>query len=167
MTKPKDPTKRRVRIYLAGYHCKDLIKRRSKGQLNAQICSQWHISENTFYRWIKEHPEFKEAHEESMQNLKASWVDRGINYMDEGNSKAFPFWKEIMKNELDYISDSRAKTEVTQKNQLYIGNVNLIQNGDKDYLLSFIKDELRNLKDVIDLTPSQIEWIDPKEDPEN
>lgn len=39
----------------------DLLQRAKKGHTITEICSEWNITRQTFYRWRDEHPAFSDA----------------------------------------------------------------------------------------------------------
>jgi hypothetical protein len=127
--------------YDSKFHCEDLAKRRSLGQLDCEIFAAWDISRNCFYKWLRDHEEFKEAHERSQPKWEASWVSKGVNFMEEGNDKAFRYWIAVMNNKAGWA----AGTKNAEQTQVNIQNMNVIHTGSKQELISYIKDELMSL----------------------
>jgi len=52
----------------------DLMK---AGRSNIQICADWGISEDTFYRWMKENKDFKAAHDTALPQCQNYWETMG------------------------------------------------------------------------------------------
>ena len=48
-----------------------------QGRSNVQICAEWNISENTFYRWLKDNKELKEAFDVALPKCQAYWETMG------------------------------------------------------------------------------------------
>jgi hypothetical protein len=84
------------RTYDPEYHCADLIARRALGELDCQIFAAWDISRNCFYKWLRDHPELKEAQEMSKEKWEANWVRRGIDFMEAGDDKKYRYWNKVM-----------------------------------------------------------------------
>lgn len=55
----------------------EIQKLMAAGRSNAQICAEWKISERTFYRWLEDKKEFKEAYEEALPQCQAYWESMG------------------------------------------------------------------------------------------
>lgn len=48
----------------------------AEGKTVVQICAQWKISRDTFYRWLKENKELKEAWDNSIDACQDWWEQR-------------------------------------------------------------------------------------------
>ena len=48
----------------------------SVGATDTKIMATWGIAKDTFYRWLREKPEFKEAHERGLVMCQSWWEDR-------------------------------------------------------------------------------------------
>ena len=57
--------------------CEQIIMLAGRGLNQVQIATALGVSEPTFYRWIKEKPEFREAAEAAQQVAEAYWIEVG------------------------------------------------------------------------------------------
>lgn len=57
--------------------CEQIIMLAGRGLNQVQIATALGISEPTYYRWIKEKPEFREAAEAAQQVAEAYWIEVG------------------------------------------------------------------------------------------
>ena len=48
----------------------------AEGKTVVQICSNWGISRDTFYRWLKDNKDFKEAWDNSIDSCQDWWEQR-------------------------------------------------------------------------------------------
>lgn len=51
--------------------CDKLIEQSKKGKLVAEICSEWGISDATFYDWAKKKEDFSDAYKESRTHMRS------------------------------------------------------------------------------------------------
>lgn len=84
------------------------------GQSIAEVCTHLRISRQTYYTWLEEHPEFKEAHEEGLFRSEAWWMRLGRM----GASGAVPInasvWSFNMKNRFHW----RDRPEMDKEDEL-------------------------------------------------
>lgn len=132
--------------------CQDLISLMEMGALDVQICAKWNISRDTFYRWLREIPEFKEAHDQGMAKCESWWIDKYYQMADgtlEGKH-SFNAVMAIMNNKFKWT-----RGEADKATQINIGNVNVLQNLSRDQLIQNILTDLKE-SDIIDVGYKQL-----------
>lgn len=123
----------------------------TQGKLDCQICMILDISRDTFYRWINEKSEFKEAHDRGLMACEAWWCDKGQSGMD-GKIKGFSFnaWIAFMNNKFKWAKN--ALTDPAQLTQnINIGSVNILQQKSREDLLSYISTLSDKHQEVLDV----------------
>lgn len=115
---------------------------RSNGYDVSAFCSEVGISRDTYYRWVKEYPEFGEAHETGKEDYKAFFHNEGLKGMkvirngaEELNDR---IWKEL-KNNPTAITQEELSQPGTQIN---IGSMNVLQQLSGDDLQKRINAKL-------------------------
>lgn len=132
-----------------------LLKLMARGYKDAQIYAEWKICKDTFYSWLNEHPDFKAAHLEGLELCEAWWENKGIEYMEAGDNKKFNYWIAFMNRKFGW-SRTGNTDNTTNVN---IGQINVLQNQNKDQLIEFIKGKMQAL-DCIDLPENQIKRLE-------
>jgi len=128
----------------------------SEGALDCHLCKKFKISGKTFYKWLDEIEEFKEAHEKGLPACEAWWVDKGMEGM-QGKVKGFNAmtWIMFMNNKFKWSRNSGEQGNQT----ININQVNVLQDKSREGLINYIRKSIENNKDVID-----VELIDSKEE---
>lgn len=123
----------------------ELIRMMAQGMLDCEIYAEWSISKETFYVWLREKPEFKEAYDIGLPKCEAWWTAYGRQAMIDGNDKGFKHWIAVMNNKHKWAGDrSNAPT-----NNIQIGNINVLNNKSDQELIEFIQSKMIEVK-VID-----------------
>lgn len=74
----------------------------SRGEGGAAFCAEALISRRTFYDWLKQHGEFKEAYDIVLNLAERIWE----RYPLENKDMNYPYWQSIMKNRFRYGKSS-------------------------------------------------------------
>jgi hypothetical protein len=74
----------------------EMLEMMTNGYKDSWIYAEWGISKDTFYRWLKEHPELKVAHDTGMPLCEVWWEKKGVDLMAAGDNKAFNYWIAFM-----------------------------------------------------------------------
>lgn len=143
--------------YNPEHHPQELIKLMSRGYTNSQIFGDWEISKETFYCWIREHPEFKAAYEVGLPLCEAWWEKKGMEFMEDSNNKAFNYWVAFMNNKFGW-SKGAGQVDNQPNQTINIGNINVLQSQSHDQLLEHVMDKLKECN-VIDILPESIEIL--------
>ena len=101
--------------------------------------AQWGISRSTFYRWIKEMPELKEAHEMGKVAFDAIHEDLGRQGMLKQTDVDYQFWRDLGKYRHGWAEKPSAATTNTQIN---IDTMNVLSEQTNEELLEFIKSQM-------------------------
>lgn len=125
----------------------ELVRLMSEGKLDIQVYAAWDISKDTFYRWLNEKPELKEAHNIGMVKCEAVYIDKAQKSMDKGDDKGFKYYISLMNNKFGWEKGSKGDTT----NHIQIGNMNVLQQKSRDDLLGYVKDLMHKHSDVIDI----------------
>lgn len=88
-----------------------------QGGMNVHLQQALNISRDTYDKWMKEVPEFKEEIETTKEMSEIWWVEKAMNAIENGQSKMFNqhLWSFIVKNKFPY--NWREKTEVDVTSQ--------------------------------------------------
>ena len=129
----------------------DIFKCMAAGQTDTEVFAKWGISKATFYRWLKEIPDLKEAKEMGEVQYEAFLDQKGRAGMLKTEDIDPVFWKELCKYKL-----GRSEKQLAQNTQINIENMNVLNQQTNDELLEYIKsqmDQNPELKNIIDVTP--------------
>lgn len=121
--------------------CTDLTRLMAAGLSDTQVMAQWGISRDTFYRWLRENEEFKEAHETGKVMFDAVHEKLGVEGMLKMSDIDYQFWRDLGKYRNGW-SDKAAATTTTNNTQINIDNMNVLQNQSNEQLVEFIKENL-------------------------
>lgn len=132
-----------AREYDPNYHPKRLLELMEQGKLNIHIIASFKITEKTFYQWLKEHPEFKEAYDIGLPMVHSAWLQKGEEYMESDRDKPFRYWCKVMDVKFNYAKEAGTAGGTTNKTtNVYIDNMNVLQSKNKDELLELITKKL-------------------------
>jgi hypothetical protein len=131
-------------------HPGNLIALMTEGALDCEIYAQWNISKMSFYRWLNEHEELKEAHEIGLSKCEAWWTKRMRERFEAGDDKGFKYCIAIMNNKFGWEKGSKSDGNTTNIN---INNMNVLENKSRDSLLEYISAKLLLHKDVLPPLP--------------
>jgi hypothetical protein len=140
-------------------YSKELVDRMAEGMLDCEICSKWRISRNTFYRWIREHDEFREAFEVGSMCCETWWAEWGKKGM-RGEIKGFSFnaWIAFMNNKFKWAKNALTDPgNVT--NNIMIGNIQVNNQLPRQDLIEKIKLIGNKHSDILN-----VEYIEVKPD---
>lgn len=132
-------------------YCVDLYKKMAAGLSDTQVMAQWGVSRSTFYRWLKEHPELKEAKEKGEVAFDAIHEDLGVQGMLKQNDIDYQFWRDLGK----YRHGWTDKTTTTGT-QINIDTMNVLNNQTNEELLMFIKNKLEELPELSNIIDGEI-----------
>ena len=110
----------------------------AQGFKDIQIMSEWGISADTFYRWLKEKEDLKKAYDDHLPMCQDFWERVGFEAM-MGQIKGFKenIWKSFMKTKFDDWKDD--PTTVEDNRQVINNYIGM----DKDTLLEQIQKKIR------------------------
>ena len=133
------------------------------GALDCNICTKWSISRDTFYRWIRENPKLKEAHDVGLMACESWWVDWGMQGM-RGDIKGFSFnaWIAFMNNKFKWAKNALTDPSNVTNNISITGNINVLNQLPREDLISQIQMLGNKNKDILNL-----EYIEIKSDGED
>lgn len=120
-------------------YAEQLIELMGSGMLDCEIYWKWRISKNTFYRWIREHDDFREAFEIGSAGCETYWAEWGKKGM-RGEIKGFSFnaWIAFMNNKFKWAKN--ALTDPSQiTNNIMIGNIQVNNQLPRQDLIEKIK----------------------------
>lgn len=119
--------------------CVDLTKKMAAGLSDTEVMAMWKISRGTFYRWLKENPELKEAHETGKVMFDAIHEDLGRQGMMKQTDIDYQFWRDLGKYRHGWAEKPSAATTNTQIN---IDTMNVLNEQTNDELLEYIKSQM-------------------------
>lgn len=117
------------------------------GLLDVQIYSEWGISKDTFYSWLNEHEDLKEAHQIGLGKCEAYYARMAQKAMEDRDDKGFKYFISIMNNKFGWEKGSKAESSTT----IQIGNINLLQQKSRDGLLDYIKTSFEKNKEILNV----------------
>ena len=135
-------------------YCIDITKKMAAGLSDTEVMAQWGISRGAFYRWLKEYPELKDAHDTGKVMFDAIHEDLGRQGMMKQADIDYQFWRDLGK----YRHGWTDKTPAGNTNTINIDTMNVLNNQTNEELLCYIKSQLEThpeLARVIDITPEE------------
>lgn len=91
-------------------YCKRARQYLAKGYSKRATAGLLEINEDTFYEWIKVHPEFKEAVQLGSQHGEAMYISKALGMID-GNKGSFQALQYIMSNVFKWRSEPKEEQE--------------------------------------------------------
>lgn len=119
--------------------CIDLTKKMAAGLSDTEVMAQWGICRGTFYRWMKEYPELKEAHEIGKVMFDAIHEDLGRQGMLKQADIDYQFWRDLGKYRHGWSEKPSTSTNNTQIN---IDTMNVLNEQTNEELLIYIKSQM-------------------------
>jgi hypothetical protein len=133
-------------------HCVELYKKMAAGLSDTEVMAQWGISRSTFYRWIKEVPELKEAHERGKVAFDAIHEDLGRQGMLKQTDVDYQFWRDLGK----YRHGWAERTGTTNNTQINIDNMNILNEQTNEELLMYIKSQMEKHPELSNIVEGEI-----------
>lgn len=125
-------------------HPGKLIELMEQGRLDAEIYASFGISERTFYRWLKEHPDLAEAREIGMPKCEAWWLAKIRTHIEAGDDDGFKYAIGIMNNKFGWGKGENAKT--VHNTQINVNQMQIVNSKeDYDKLSLGIQEKLKEL----------------------
>ncbi len=131
-------------------YCADIYKLMSAGLSDTQAMAQWGVSRGTFYRWMKEVPDLKEAHEQGKVAFDAIHENLGVQGMMKTSDIDYQFWRDLGKYRHGWADKPSAATTNTQIN---IDTMNVLSEQTNEELLMYIKSQMERMPELRDLSP--------------
>lgn len=132
--------------------CVDLTKKMAAGLSDTEVMAQWGISRGTFYRWIKEQPELKEAHDTGKVMFDAIHEDLGRQGMLKQTDIDYQFWRDLGKYRHGWSEKPSASTTNTQIN---IDTMNILNEQTNEELLMYIKSQMERHPELLNVIEHQ------------
>jgi len=123
---------------------------RSRGYSISKFCSVVGISRDSFYRWKKEYPAFKEACDIAEEDSKAFFEELAV----KGSTYEIKVNAALLKDERDRQHGS-VKVADAGKTEINIGNMNVLEHLSQDELKQKIEARMKNLKLIPQVTHEQ------------
>lgn len=127
----------------------ELVELMARGHLDVQIYAKWDVSKDTFYRWLNEKEELKEAHDRGMAKCESFYITKAQQAMDEKDDKGFKYYISLMNNKFGWEKGSKGDGGTT--NHIQIGSLNVLQQKSRTDLLDYIKTTIDRHSDIIDV----------------
>lgn len=134
-------------------HCVDLYKKMAAGLSDTQVMASWGKSRGTFYRWLKENPALKEAHETGKVMFDAIHEDIGVQGMLKQSDVDYQFWRDLGKYRNGWAEKPSAATTNTQIN---IDTMNVLNEQTNEELLLFIKSQMEKHPELSKIIEGEI-----------
>lgn len=125
----------------------ELVELMQKGRTNIHICAKWGVSEDTFYRWLKEKPELKEAFDNALPQCQVYWENMCEAAM-LGQIKGFKanMFLAFMSRKFKNWADTKPEVVGTHINIESMQVLQNVQNMDDAELEAKIKASLKNFE---------------------
>lgn len=120
-------------------YCVDIYKKMAAGLSDTQVIAQWDVSRGTFYRWMKEYPELKEAQERGKVAFDAIHEDYGVQGMLKQSDIDYQFWRDLGKYRHGWADKQSVSTTNTQIN---IDTMNVLNEQTNEELIEFIRSQM-------------------------
>lgn len=120
--------------------CAEVAKLMAAGFSDTQVFAQWNISKDTFYRWKREHEDFKEACDIGKAKFDAKHEELGVLGMMKAADIDYQFWRDLGKFRNGWTEKAPAGS--THNTQINIDKMNILHQQSNAELLEYIKDNL-------------------------
>lgn len=127
----------------------EMIHMMTNGAKDSWIYAHWGITKETFYSWIREKPDFKEAHDQGLPLCEVWWEQKGMELMANSDNKAFNYWIAFMNRKFGWNKSSDSQTNIN------IQNMNVLNTQSREDRLEFIKTKLQELE-IITVIPEKV-----------
>lgn len=137
----------------------------AKGYWDYELAATMDISRDTFYRWLRENDEFKQAFEDGKSKRAMFWSQLGRNAVLTDNKK-FPFqtWIAFMNNQMQDFGWGTGDKQGNTTN-INIQNMNVLQNKDSSELLEMLQNKISSMDPKVkELLPIQVKVLDEPKD---
>ena len=125
----------------------ELSELMAAGRSNVQICAKWDISEDTFYRWMKDKKELKAAFDTALPKCQAYWETMGEAGMMGQIQKFNPtLYLAFMNNKFNGWAREKKEETGTHINIESIQILQNVQRLDDQELEAKIKASLKNFE---------------------
>ena len=90
----------RKAIYDPEVHIPEMLKMANDGAMVCDYAGEWEISEGTFFRWVQEHQEFRDAYKVAKAAQKRWWFNQAKQHLlcSKGESFNATAWSMCMRN---------------------------------------------------------------------
>lgn len=126
-------------------YCTDLTKNMAAGLSDTEVIAKWGVARSTFYKWLKDYPELKEAHEIGQVMFDAIHEDLGRQGMLKQADIDYQFWRDLGKYRHGWTEKPVAATNNTQIN---IDTMNVLNDQSNEELLVYIKSKLEEIPEL-------------------
>lgn len=134
--------------YRPDFHPNDLVERMARGELNTQVFAAWEISSKTFYKWLQEHEELKEAYDAGLVKCEAEWIRKGVERFDQKIDKGFKYYDLIMNSKFNY----KNQANITNNNTINVqGDLNVLKGRSTAELEELLQDKLAKLSQYTEI----------------
>jgi hypothetical protein len=133
----------------------ELVLLMEKGKLDVQIYAKWDVCKDTFYTWLNEKPELKEAHNRGLAKCEAFYITKAQESIEVGDDKGFKYYISLMNNKFGWEKGSKGDATT---NNINIGSISVLQHMSRENLLEHIKTSITKNSEIID-----VEYIEAKD----
>jgi hypothetical protein len=142
-------------LYNEKSHPEQLLTMMGAGLLDCQIIAALDLKKDTFYRWLREHEDFKDAYERGLPKCEAKYVAKMLESIDQKDDGGFKYYIALMNNKFDWNKDEGKTVNNTQIN---INNSQITSYRDMTpaQLLDHVQEKMIDTK-IIDVIPELIE----------
>lgn len=125
-----------------------MTKLMQQGALDCQIAADLKISNSTFYRWLDEIPDFRDAYDLGQPACEAWWIERGLEGM-QGKLKKFncTAWIAFMNNKFKWIKANTPDTTQT----ININQMNVLTDKSREGLIKYLTKAVESNQDIVDV----------------
>jgi hypothetical protein len=127
--------------------CVDLYKKMAAGLSDTQVMAQWGVARSTFYRWLKEFPELKEAQEKGKTAFDAIHEDLGVQGMMKTADIDYQFWRDLGKFRHGWAE----KQTATNNTQINIEQMNVLNDQTNEELVHYIKSQMERHPELLNI----------------
>ena len=136
-------------------YCTEAFKFMSAGLSETQVMAQLDVSRSTFYRWKKEHPEFKEAVDRGSVQFDARHEKLGEQGMLKEIDIDYQFWRDLGKYRNGWTDKS--VPGITNNTQINIDQMNVLNEQSNEELLIYIKNKLNELPELSNIIDVELD----------
>lgn len=126
--------------------CEKIVEVAKNGGHVAKMLVELDISRDTFYRWVKEYPEFGQAYEKSKRESQAVYEDIGLQGM-LGQIKGFNYnsWVTVMNNKFpeDYKRSATGNNTEVNIGSITQNTIKSLTNEELDKKLEYLQERIK------------------------
>lgn len=114
-------------------HPEKLLELLTEGKLDIEVIAALGISKDTFYRWLREKEDFKQAYNLGLPRCEAIYIAKARMCWEAGDEKGFKYFIALMNNKFGWGDNEKSSPTRITHNNININNMQVV-NTREQYL---------------------------------